>query len=48
VSITAEIPMTVPYAGFVVGFAMIVLAAIAELIARRFDPMSKMQGGPNH
>ncbi len=29
VSITAEIPMTVPYFGFVVGFAMIVLAAIA-------------------
>jgi TRAP-type C4-dicarboxylate transport system permease small subunit len=29
VSITAEIPMTVPYLGFVVGFSMIVLAAIA-------------------
>jgi len=48
VSITAEIPMTVPYAGFVVGFAMIVLAAIAELIARRIDPMSKTQDGSNH
>ena len=48
VSITAEIPMTVPYAAFVVGFAMIVLAAIAELIARRFAPMSKMQDGSNH
>jgi TRAP-type C4-dicarboxylate transport system permease small subunit len=29
VSITAEIPMTVPYLGFVVGFSMIVLAAAA-------------------
>jgi len=29
VSVTAEIPMTVPYLGFVVGFAMIVLAALA-------------------
>ena len=29
VSITAEIPMTVPYLGFVVGFSMIVLAALA-------------------
>src|SRR5262245_48334933 len=32
VSITAEIPMTVPYFGFVVGFSMIVLAAIAIAI----------------
>ena len=31
VSITAEIPMTVPYFGFVVGFTMIVLAAIAKV-----------------
>ena len=29
VSVTAEIPMTVPYLGFVVGFSMIVLAALA-------------------
>ena len=32
VSITAEVPMTVPYFGFVVGFTMIVLAAIARTI----------------
>ena len=38
VSITAEIPMTVPYFGFVVGFAMIVLAAIATAAFSRFDP----------
>ena len=31
VSITAEVPMTVPYCGFVVGFTMIVLAAIAAV-----------------
>ncbi len=47
VSITAGIPMTVPYAAFVVGFAMIVLAAIAEPIARRFDPASETQDGSN-
>ena len=47
VSITAQIPMTVPYAAFVVGFAMIVLAAIAEFVTRRFNPMSKMPDGSN-
>jgi TRAP-type C4-dicarboxylate transport system permease small subunit len=34
VSITAEIPMTVPYLGFVVGFSMIVLAALAAACFR--------------
>ncbi len=32
-SIAADIPMTIPYFGFVVGFVMIVLAAIATTIA---------------
>jgi TRAP-type C4-dicarboxylate transport system permease small subunit len=35
VSVTAEIPMTVPYLGFVVGFSMIVLAAIAAALLGR-------------
>ena len=38
VSITAEIPMTVPYFGFVVGFTMIVLAAVARTVIARFEP----------
>ena len=38
VSITAEIPMTVPYFGFVVGFTMIVLAAVARTVIDRFEP----------
>ncbi len=36
VSITAEIPMTVPYAAFVVGFGSIALAAFAESMRRWF------------
>ena len=35
VSITAGIPMTVPYAAFVTGFGLMTLAAIAEFWARR-------------
>jgi TRAP-type C4-dicarboxylate transport system permease small subunit len=35
VSITAGIPMTIPYAAFVVGFALIAVAAIAGAIERR-------------
>jgi len=38
VSITAEIPMTVPYFGFVVGFTMIVLAAIATTLIAGLKP----------
>ena len=44
VSITAEIPMTVPYFGFVVGFTMIVLAAIAAAIDRGFKPAGARHG----
>jgi TRAP-type C4-dicarboxylate transport system permease small subunit len=35
VSITAGVPMTVPYAAFVVGFGMIALAAVAGAFERR-------------
>jgi C4-dicarboxylate transporter DctQ subunit len=35
VSITAGVPMTIPYAAFVVGFALIVAAAIAGAFERR-------------
>ena len=34
VSVTAGIPMTVPYASFVVGFGLMVAAAIAEAVMR--------------
>jgi TRAP-type C4-dicarboxylate transport system permease small subunit len=36
VSITAGIPMTIPYSAFVVGFGLIALAAIAEALRRWF------------
>jgi TRAP-type C4-dicarboxylate transport system permease small subunit len=35
VSITAGIPMTIPYAAFVTGFGLIVIAAIAEAVMRQ-------------
>jgi TRAP-type C4-dicarboxylate transport system permease small subunit len=38
VSITAGVPMTVPYAAFVVGFGLIVAAAIVGAIERRLGP----------
>jgi TRAP-type C4-dicarboxylate transport system permease small subunit len=47
VSITAEIPMTVPYFGFVVGFAMIVLAAIATTIIGGLKPAAAPPPGSN-
>jgi TRAP-type C4-dicarboxylate transport system permease small subunit len=34
VSITAGIPMTIPYSAFVVGFTLIVVAALAEVASR--------------
>jgi TRAP-type C4-dicarboxylate transport system permease small subunit len=34
VSITAGIPMTIPYAAFVAGFGLMTIAAIAEAVAR--------------
>ena len=36
VSITAGIPMTVPYAAFVAGFGLIALSAVAAALQRRF------------
>jgi TRAP-type C4-dicarboxylate transport system permease small subunit len=42
VSITAEVPMTVPYFGFVVGFSMIALAAVATTVFHGF----KSSGAP--
>jgi TRAP-type C4-dicarboxylate transport system permease small subunit len=38
VSITAGIPMTIPYAAFVAGFALIAVAAVVEAIMRRSEP----------
>ena len=35
VSITAAIPMTIPYAAFVTGFALIAVAAVAGAVERR-------------
>lgn len=43
VSITAQVPMWVPYFGFVVGFALIVLAAIAETINRGHNQTTELQ-----
>jgi TRAP-type C4-dicarboxylate transport system permease small subunit len=34
VSITAQVPMTIPYAAFVVGFGLIAIAAIVEAVMR--------------
>lgn len=46
VSITAEIPMTVPYFGFVVGFVMMVLAAVATILVG--DPKPADVPPPGH
>ncbi len=40
VSVTAGIPMTIPYAAFVAGFGLIAVAAVAGAIERRFDRAS--------
>jgi TRAP-type C4-dicarboxylate transport system permease small subunit len=45
VSITAGIPMTIPYAAFVVGFGLIVVAAIAEAIMRERNPPTDTEHG---
>src|SRR5436190_6540187 len=44
VSITAGIPMTVPYAAFVVGFGLIALSAIAAALQRRFGSAADTKG----
>ncbi len=45
VSITASVPMTIPYAAFVAGFGLITVAAIAEAIQRRFNSATDPEGG---
>ena len=45
VSITAGIPMTIPYAAFIAGFGLIALAAIAEAMQRHFRPATDPEGG---
>jgi TRAP-type C4-dicarboxylate transport system permease small subunit len=45
VSITAGIPMTIPYAAFVAGFGLITVAAIAEAIQRGFNAATDPEGG---
>ncbi|MGA7488702.1 MAG: TRAP transporter small permease [Xanthobacteraceae bacterium] len=40
VSVTAGIPMTIPYAAFVAGFGLIAVAAVAGAVERRFDRVS--------
>jgi TRAP-type C4-dicarboxylate transport system permease small subunit len=40
VSITAGIPMTIPYAAFVAGFGLMTVAAIAGAVERRLDRAS--------
>jgi TRAP-type C4-dicarboxylate transport system permease small subunit len=45
VSITAGVPMTVPYAAFVVGFGLIVAAAIVGAIERRLGPAAGSAAG---
>ena len=47
VSIAAGIPMTVPYFGFVVGFVMIALAAIATAIVGALKPPDASPSGRN-
>lgn len=45
VSITAGVPMTVPYAAFVAGFGLIAVAAVAEAIQRRSNSATDSEGG---
>jgi TRAP-type C4-dicarboxylate transport system permease small subunit len=46
VSITAGIPMTIPYAAFVAGFGLIAVAAIARAIERRLNRASEREHDP--
>lgn len=45
VSVTASVPMTIPYTAFVVGFGLITLAALAEVIQRNFNRTTDAEGG---
>lgn len=44
VSITAAIPMTIPYAAFIAGFGLIAIAAVAETINRNFSSSGQENG----
>ena len=44
VSITAGIPMTIPYASFVVGFGLIAVAAVVAALRSRFKSPADGQG----
>jgi TRAP-type C4-dicarboxylate transport system permease small subunit len=47
VSITAGIPMTIPYFAFVAGFAMIAIAAVVEAVLRwRAETAARNASGP--
>ena len=45
VSVTASVPMTIPYAAFFVGFGLITAAAIAEAIQRNFNLATDQESG---
>lgn len=44
VSITAGVPMTIPYAAFVIGFGLIAIAAVVVAIQRRLSSTADSQG----
>jgi TRAP-type C4-dicarboxylate transport system permease small subunit len=46
VSITAGVPMTIPYAAFVTGFALIAVAAVAGAVERRLERVSRPAFSP--
>jgi C4-dicarboxylate transporter DctQ subunit len=47
VSITAGIPMTIPYASFVVGFGLMTAGAVIQIIIQRhIDPATGPESGP--
>jgi TRAP-type C4-dicarboxylate transport system permease small subunit len=46
VSITAGIPMTIPYAAFVTGFALIAVAAVAGAVERRLERQARCAPSP--
>jgi TRAP-type C4-dicarboxylate transport system permease small subunit len=46
VSITAGIPMTIPYAAFVTGFALIAVAAVAGAVERRLERQARCTPSP--
>jgi TRAP-type C4-dicarboxylate transport system permease small subunit len=45
ISVTAGIPMTIPYAAFVVGFGLIAVAAVVEAVQRYSQSATDLEGG---